>query len=103
MKRGWSCEKKIDLGLDLLEGHGRVYSKFNSVVSTLSLSLSLARSLARGLTNSDNTSCRANAKRHPSGHIFPWHRAPLSELLQSRVGRESDSRIGALSEHLFKV
>lgn len=98
-------KKKIDLDLDLLEGHGRVYSKFNSVVSTLSLSLSPppARSLALGLTNSDNTSRRTDPKRHPSGHILPWHRAPLSELLQSRVGRESDSRIGALSEHLFKV
>lgn len=45
-------KKKIDLDLDLLEGHGRVYSKFNSVVSTLSLSLSLslAGSLARSRT-----------------------------------------------------
>lgn len=76
----------------------------NSVVS-IYLSRSLIRfrplPLNLGLTNSDNTSSRTDPKSHPSRHIFPWHCAPLSELLQSRVGRESDGRVGALSEHLF--
>lgn len=73
------------------------------------MSIYLSRSFIRfrplplnlGLTNSDNTSSRTDPKSHPSRHIFPWHCAPLSELLQSRVGRESDGRVGALSEHLF--
>lgn len=70
------------------------------------MSTCLSRSLASqslGLTNSDDTSSRTDPKSHPSRHIFPWYRAPLSELLQSGVGRESDGRVGALPEHLCFV
>lgn len=73
----------------------------NAAMSTR-LSPSLV-SQSLGLTNSDDTSSRTDPKSHPSRHIFPWYRAPLSELLQSGVGRESDGRVGALSEHLCFV
>lgn len=92
----------------------KLWTYSNGMVESISnpnsvMSIYLSRSFIRfrplplnlELTNSDNTSSRTDPKSHPSRHIFPWHCAPLSELLQSRVGRESDGRVGALSEHLF--
>lgn len=65
--------------------------------------LSLQTEVVEGLTNSNDSSNGTQPERHSSRKSLSWRSVPLNELLQRRVGCESDGGVGSLTEHLCET